>query len=75
MADEVEANQPPIDFETVQKVFEINDTLDAMVVKVMELIIGATAALPTAPSKMAFLNKLESAITKAKEEARKELFK
>ena len=70
MAEEV---KPTITPEQVERAFQINAMLDAMVMKVTELITGAMAALPTGPSKIAFMNKMLVAMSDLDEAVRKEL--
>jgi len=67
------ARHTPIDPERVAKIFEINNTLDAMIARVGALLTGAVQSLPTGVTKIAFMNKLLVLVATMDEEVRKEV--
>lgn len=71
MADEVESTTVPLDIDKVEKVFELNDTLDDMVRMIVGMVAGAIAPLPSGFAKNAFMTKLQRAIGVLAEEVAK----
>lgn len=66
------ADEMKITPERVQELIEVNDTLDAIVVKIVELIRDTLASLPGRPAQMALMRKLAWALSQLREDLERE---